>query len=353
MKLKSLLAAVLLPLTQLASGAETRTETSFEERLVLQNQKQPITQSVAKYGLNRISAQTSQEQNSYGLNLENQYLRLNAGFRDSEIANSDAYKIAARIKSEKVWFEIENDQFKNPDKENSTIARISLTPIKPLEIQASADRLENWRTVVFYQTGPNTRVGIGGGQNKGRDSEGEVFASTKITDNYNARGGVRVGENDIFDARLRFGRNSPTLKGVNSYDINPGDVNDLSKFIDPICRSSDLTYPYAQTDNFSFLGAENQVGDKTGDVGGDIRYTQGKSTYARFAINIGDYWKFKDVLIVPGVHRNLETKKNGLDATVRTDIGPFRIAYRTNIDEDTKPEHAFLIGVSKSFGGKK
>jgi hypothetical protein len=111
--------------------------------------------------------------------------------------------------------------------------------------------------------------------------------------------------------------------------------------------------PYAESENFSFLSAENQCGEKTGDVGGDIKYVNDKNVYARFAINVGDYGSVKDILVVPGVHKNLESGASGLEAAVKMNIGRASIWYRGNFNEDSKAEHAVYISYSHRFGGEK
>ncbi|VVB79563.1 Uncharacterised protein [uncultured archaeon] len=345
--------ALIAGASLISSFANAGTALNLEERVVLENPGKPISQSIATYGMNRALVQTSEGRDTYGVNAENDNFRLNAGVKQYDKADSDIANYSFGLKSGINFIEVESDKFDDPKKEDCYAGRMRLKPTDNLEVQASANTIGDWRAMTLVQVGKNSKVGMAGGQNEGLYREAQFFGTTKITENYNANGGIKTGDNGFFEARVRFGRKASALNGAGSYGVMPGFVNDPSEATDSLTISSDVTMPYALSGNFNFLTAEAQCGEKTGDVGGDIRYTDGKSAYARFALNVGDYGFVKDVLVTPGVHKDLVKDNYGLEASICGQFGPTQVWYRGNFNQDSKPEHAVYLAVRHEFGGKK
>lgn len=345
--LKSLLAASLIGLSGLARADSL----ILEERVVSQTDTKPVTQTAAKYGQSRALYQVSQDQEAYGLNLENNYLRLNAGTRDNQDDKKDSSNYTLGLKQGSNFLEGEYNTFGDEKKQDVYATRLGLKFTDNFEVQGSANTLGDWRAATFLQIGKEHKVGIAGGQNLGDSEVMQVYGTGKVTENYNANSGVTFADGKFTGARLRFGRKSSMLNGAGSYGVKPGFVNDSSETLDSVSASSDVTMPYGQG-AFSFLSAENQMGDKTGDIGGDIRHLDGIKTYARFALNVGDYRSVKDAAITFGASRDHKTDQDAVEAGFFLNAGPFRIGSRADFKENAKPNYSAFLGISKEFGGK-
>lgn len=334
------LASCLIPQTAKADKLKVDVNVAVQEE---QDSKSNtiLFQNLFTYGSNRFIIEQTKDSERYGLNLENKDFKLNLGIVDKE--ENDSGRILVKHKFDKGFLGAEVQLFEEAEKEDIWGGYGGVKINERFDIEAALNTDESLRAVLFAKTGEKSMIGVGGGKGKNGYLEGNVTYSQKLSERYGIGAHLRIMDSEKhkknrLDARLRLGPNVSWQK-ARAFGVANDCYNSL--------LAHDIT-SLANIGGFGFYSADGCVGDKTGDIGLDVRHIRDVKNYANLAVNVGDYGIFQDVIVSPEIHRNLADKTDGARLGLSTklkDTG-VKVWYQLELNEKQDTTHAVMVGAT-------
>lgn len=339
-KLKQAIAATIATaaLYTAAYAEEPKPEPArTEARITLETNQNPTGQALASYKQHKVFAEVGNNKANLAANIEDENFRINLGYKHLLDKDTGRAEGIAKFLGHILGLEY---QFLGADQHRVAIiggAKIS----DCFNLEAAIDSEKNASGVAFVDFLGNL-FSLGGKTDFNKDWEANISYNRKFPDatlfTY-----LRLGDSELLDARVMLGPKVSPKKSRGTFSAIDCGLNSVSKI-------GDVTFPFF-LGNFDLTGAETVVGDKTGGMGMDVRYTHNSRVYGKVAMNAGDYLFVKDVTPSIRFNRNLANNTNTLTLGLRADIPEIglRIWYEIDIKQDLKTEHRVYMGIVKEF----
>lgn len=318
--------------------AEEPKPVKTEARISLETNRDPTAQAIVSYDKHKLFMEAGNNKADIGANIEDESFRVNLAYRHR--LDSDQARALAVLRSNGHFAGLEY-QFLGKDHHVATaVGGTKITDFLSLEATLNTDK--NAAGAAFVEIAGNL-FSIGGKTDFNKDWEANTSYTRKLSESLTLYTHLRIGDNDLLDARLMAGPGVYGKKSRAVFTATESGFNCLSKV-------SEATFPFF-LGGFDLTGADTATGKKTGGMAIDIRYIHDNRGYCNIAVNAGDYLFVKDVTPSFKFNRNIATNTNYVTMGLRTEIEEIglKIWYEMDIYQDLKTEHRVSVGFAKEF----